>query len=230
VHVAALYDIHGNVPALDAVLSEIGDDVAIVVGGDVAAGPWPRETMARLFALGDRVHWVRGNADRELAEPPGSGKAPAAVMEWMQARASAEDVAFLVGLPTTVSIDGVLYCHATPRDDEEILTRISPDERWREVLEGVEEGTVVCGHTHIQFDRVVDGIRIVNAGSVGMPYEDEPGAYWLLVGADVERRRTEYDVDAFMRSLAEVGFPDEWPSATPDEATEFFEKLSRGET
>jgi putative phosphoesterase len=229
VRLAALYDIHGNLPALDAVLREVDDDADIVIGGDVAAGPWPHETLERLRALGERVHWLRGNADRELAEPPGSGKAPKELMEWMQSRATPDDIASLQDLPTTLSFDGVLFCHATPRDDEEILTRISPDERWREVLAGVEEPTVVCGHTHVQFDRTVDGTRVINAGSVGMPYEDRPGAYWLAIDGGVEFRRSDYDVDALQRAVAGVGFPGEWPSATPDEATEFFEKLARGD-
>jgi predicted phosphodiesterase len=172
------------------VLRDVEDDAAIIIGGDVAAGPWPHETLERLRSIGDRVHWLRGNADRELAQP---------------------------------------LCHATPRDDEEILTRISPDERWREVLAGVEERTVVCGHTHVQFDRTVDGTRLLNAGSVGMPCEDQPGAYWLAIGDDVEFRRSEYDVEAMRGSLDDIGWPDEWPSATPAEATEFFEKLARGE-
>lgn len=227
---AALYDIHGNLPALDAVLRDVDDNVTILVGGDVAAGPWPHETLERLRSLGERVHWLRGNADRELAEPPGSGNAPKELMQWLQGRVTPEDVAFLRDLPLTLAFDGVLFCHATPRDDAEILTRISSDERWREVLSGVEERTVVCGHTHVQFDRTIDSTRLLNAGSVGMPYEDRPGAYWLAIdGGEADFRRSDYDVDAMRRSLDDIGWPDEWPSATPDEATEFFEKLARGE-
>jgi predicted phosphodiesterase len=230
--VAALYDVHGNLPALEAVLAEIGDDDAIVVGGDVAAGPWPSEALERLLGLGDRVHWVRGNADRELVETERRGLAPPELLEWMRARLSDEQLAFLKRLPTTqtVDVDGigpVLFCHATPRSDEELLTRISPDERWQPALEGVAEHVVVCGHTHVQFDRTVGDVRVLNAGSVGMPYEETPGAYWLRLGPGVEHRRTEYDVEDAARRIAAAGWPEEWPAATPEEATEFFEKISR---
>ena len=122
-----------------------------------------------------------------------------------------------------VVLGDVLFCHATPRNDEEIFTRISPDDRWRAALDGVEADVVVCGHTHIQFDRRIDDIRLINAGSVGMPYEHEPGAYWALLGPDVELRRTPYAP----ADIAASGWPDEWPAATPEEATEFFERASR---
>jgi putative phosphoesterase len=227
--IAALYDVHGNLPALDAVLAEVEADV-VVVGGDFVAGPWPAETLERLRALGGDVRFIRGNADRELTEPPKpevEAGPPQQVLEWVRERLSDEQLAFLANLALTDSIDvdglgGVLFCHATPRDDNEILTRISPDERWRSALAEVDADIVVCGHTHVQFDRRVDGMRIVNAGSVGMPYEREAGAYWALFGPDVELRRTEYDAGDIEAS----GWPDEWPAATPDEATEFFERVS----
>jgi putative phosphoesterase len=228
VRVAALYDVHGNLPALDAVLAEV-DAELILVGGDVAAGPWPSETLERLRDLGERVHFIRGNADRELTMPPGqAGKAPPGVLDFVRQRLTAEQLDFLGRLPLTesVEVDGVgsvLFCHATPRDDEEILTRISPDDRWRAALKGVHEQVVVCGHTHVQFDREIDGIRVVNAGSVGMPYEHEPGAYWLLLGPGVDFRRTEYEP----ADLATSGWSEEWPTATPEEATEFFEQVAR---
>ena len=230
--VGALYDVHGNLPALEAVLEEVGGEDAIVVGGDVAAGPWPSETLDRLLGLGDRVHWVRGNADRELVETDRRGLAPPEVLEWVRARMSDEHSAFLAQLPLsqTLEVEGlgtVLFCHATPRDDEELLTRISPDERWQAALQGVGAHLVVCGHTHVQFDRTVDDVRIVNAGSVGMPYEDAPGAYWLHLGPDVEHRHTKYDVEDTARRIAAVGWPEEWPAATPEDATELFEKMSR---
>ena len=224
--VAALYDVHGNLPALDAVLAEVDADV-ILVGGDAVAGPWPAETLARLRGLEGDVHFIRGNADREIAEQT-PGLAPAHLMEFVRSRLSAAEIDFLGSLPLTESIgvDGlgdVLFCHATPRNDEEIFTRISPDDRWRAALDGVEADVVVCGHTHIQFDRRIDDIRLVNAGSVGMPYEREPGAYWALLGPDVELRRTPYAP----ADIAASGWPDEWPAATPEEATEFFERASR---
>ena len=224
--VAALYDVHGNLPALDAVLAEVDADV-ILVGGDAVAGPWPAETLARLRGLEGDVHFIRGNADREIAEQT-PGLAPAHLMEFVRSRLSAAEIDFLGSLPLTESIgvDGlgdVLFCHATPRNDEEIFTRISPDDRWRAALDGVEADVVVCGHTHIQFDRRIDDIRLINHGSVGMPYEHEPGAYWALLGPDVELCRTPYAP----ADIAASGWPDEWPAATPEEATEFFERASR---
>jgi putative phosphoesterase len=221
VRVAALYDVHGNLPALEAVLAELPDDATIVVGGDVAAGPLPSETLERLRALGDRVRWLRGNADRELA-PGEEGNGPPELIDWVRVRLSDEQLAFLYGLPShqEFEVDGVgriLFVHATPRNDTEIFTAITPDERVAPALEGVDADVVVCGHTHVQFDRVVTGIRIVNAGSVGMAYEDEPGAYWALLGPTVEHRRTSFEP-------ADHDFPGEWPSASPSEATEFFER------
>jgi putative phosphoesterase len=219
--VAALYDIHGNLPALDAVLAEVDADV-IVVGGDFVLGPWPQETYERLRSLEGDVRFLRGNADREVVEE-GQGLAPPELMEFVRPRLSADAMDFLRELPLTVSIGRALFCHATPRNDEEIFTRISPDERWAAALADVDADVVVCGHTHVQFDRRIGDIRLVNAGSVGMPYEDEPGAYWALLGADVELRRTPYEVG----DLGATGWPSEWPRAGADEATEHFEQMSR---
>jgi putative phosphoesterase len=220
VRIAALYDIHGNLPALEAVLAEVDADV-VVVGGDFVLGPWPQETYERLRALEGDVRFIRGNADREVIDEQ-PGRAPPELMEFARARLSPDALEFLRSLPLTVSLGRVLFCHATPRNDEEIFTRISPDDRWQEALAGVDADVVVCGHTHIQFDRQIGDVRLVNAGSIGMPYERDPGAYWALFdGTDVDLRRTAYapgDVSVW---------PGEWPEASPEEATEFFEKLSR---
>ena len=187
--VAALYDIHGNLAALEAVLAEVPEDAAIVVGGDVClAGGQPSETLERLRALGDRVVWVRGNADRMLT-PGEEGLAPPALVQGTRDLLSEEQVAFLYGLAPTVQIGRVLYVHATPRNDEDIFTERTPEERIAFLFEDVDADVVVCGHTHMQFDRTIGGKRVVNAGSVGTPYEDEAGAYWLL---DLEHRRTAY--------------------------------------
>jgi putative phosphoesterase len=218
--VAALYDIHGNLPALDAVLAEVDTDV-IVVGGDFALGPWPAETIERLRTLGGDVRFIRGNADRELVQGE-PGLAPPELMEFVRAQLAPEDIEFLRSLPLTETIGRTLFCHATPRNDEEIFTRDSPDERWAAALAGVDAGIVVCGHTHVQFDRRVGDVRLVNAGSIGMPYEERPGAYWAIVGDDVELRRTEYEP----ADIAATGWPGEWPAATPDDATALFERMS----
>jgi predicted phosphodiesterase len=188
--VAALYDIHGNLTALEAVLAEVPDDATIVVGGDICAGgERPSETLARLRGLGDRVAWLRGNADRELF-PGEEGLAPQEVVDEARSKLSEEEIAFLHGLPATQVVGGVLYCHASPRNDVDIFTERTPEERIAFLFDGLDVPTVVCGHTHTQFERTVGGVRVVNAGSVGMPYEDEPGAYWLL---DLAHRRTPYD-------------------------------------
>lgn len=230
--VAALYDVHGNLPALEAVLADVAraDVDAVVVGGDVVAGPWPAETFALLDALDLPTTWVRGNADRELLEGE-DGRAPAEVVEWVRARLDQAAIEKLANDPltATLEIDGlgpVLFCHSTPRDASEIRTAISPDERWAEVLDGVDEPVVVCGHTHVQFDRTAAGRRVVNAGSIGMPYEDEPGAYWALLGPEVEHRRSAYDVAAARHEIEARGYPSEWPEASAQEATEYFESIA----
>jgi predicted phosphodiesterase len=188
--VAALYDIHGNLAALEAVLAEVPEDATIVVGGDVVAGgDQPSETLALLRAPGDRVRWLRGNADRELF-PGEGGLVPEPLVEQTRSRLSEEEIEFLHELPEAQLLDDVLYCHASPRNDVDIFTERTPEERIAFLFGGLDVPTVVCGHTHTQYERRVAGVRVVNAGSVGMPYEEEPGAYWLL---DLVHRRTPYD-------------------------------------
>jgi predicted phosphodiesterase len=218
VNVAALYDIHGNLHALEAVLAEVDAD-AIVVGGDIVGGEDAREVLDRLRAL-DNVHWVRGNTERELVTPgpPREGGPPPGAMEELKSRLHEDDVEFLYGLPEQVTLDvdelgEVLFCHATPRNDWEIFTIYSPDERVLELMDGVPQRVVTCGHTHVQDDRRVGEYRIVNAGSVGMAYEDASGAYWALLGPDVELRRTEYE-----------GMPE--PEAGREEASSYFESIA----
>jgi putative phosphoesterase len=200
--VAALYDIHANLPALEAALAEVGDADVIVVGGDFSRGPMPVETVDRLRGLGERARFIRGNADRPVA---GEGA-------WEMERLGAERLDFLAGLPETVTIQvdrlgSVLFCHGSPRSDEDIITAVTPEERLGRILAGVAEPVVVCGHTHHQFDRTAHGIRVVNAGSVGMPYEGRPGAFWAMLGPAVELRSTAYDLDAASAAIRATGFP-----------------------
>jgi putative phosphoesterase len=190
VPIAALYDVHGNLAALEAVLAQVPDDATILVGGDVVAGgDHPAETLERLRALGDRVVWIRGNADREL-DPNEPGLAPAGALDATRDALSQEQIAFLLAKPPTAQIGDVLYCHASPRNDVDIFTERTAEERIAFLFAELDVPTVVCGHTHTQYDRTVAGVRVVNAGSVGMPYEEEPGAYWLL---DLVQRRTPYE-------------------------------------
>jgi len=213
--VAALYDIHGNLPALDAVLAELPEVDAIVIGGDVLPGPLARETLDRIASL-ENVHYVMGNGDRDAIE-----EFPE-VADW----------------PATVSLDvdglgPVLFCHGSPRSDTEMITTLTGEDRIGPMLEGVEEQVIVGGHTHRQFDRTLLGRRIVNAGSIGLPYEGVAGAFWLLLGPGVELRRTDYDVPAAIEVLKAAGGPAvEYLKESlieptdPDEVAAYFERTS----
>jgi putative phosphoesterase len=218
--VAAIYDIHGNLPALEAVLQDIEREQPdlIVVGGDVASGPLPRATVERLMRLRDWARFIRGNADRELVAcfdgetlDPNLPDVVQEATRWAAGQLERAHRDFLAQFTahTIVAVDAlgdVLFCHGSPRGDEEILTAATPDERAREVLAGVTHDVVVCGHTHMQFDRHVGATRLINAGSVGMPY-GEPGAYWLLLGPGVELRRTPYDLAAAAALIRASGYP-----------------------
>jgi predicted phosphodiesterase len=232
VRVAALYDIHGNLPALEAVLAEVPEDPLILVGGDFVSGPQPGETVAALRSLGHRACFIRGNADREVAAGSSEYSAP-----WVRARLDDTTLDFLATLPDSVvlDVDGLgptFFCHASPRRDDESITAVTSPERLREILGGVEQATVVCGHSHHQFEHEVDGMRVVNAGSVGMAYEGRPGAYWALFGPEFEFRRTDYDVGATLAAARSAGYPerayleevlrDDVPAAAA--VAEFFER------
>ena len=199
--VAAVYDVHGNLPALEAVLAEAGSADAVVFGGDLIWGAWPRECLELALSLGDRAHFVRGNTDRFVVTSTND-----ASTLWVRERLSAEQLQLVLEWPQTLVLDRVLYCHATPRSDEEIVLPVSPEARWAEVLAGVNEHVVVCGHTHVQFDEVHAGRRVVNPGSVGNP-TDRATAWWALVGAEIELRTTDYDTAATAAAMRERGFP-----------------------
>ncbi|AHG89577.1 Calcineurin-like phosphoesterase superfamily domain protein [Gemmatirosa kalamazoonensis] len=217
--IAALYDVHGNLPALDAALAaaEAAGAREIIVGGDVVLGPMPREALERLQALGPRARFLRGNCDRLVVsafdgEPldrmPARLRGP---VEWTAAQLDRSHRDFLAALPTTLTAEApglgeVLFCHATPRNDEEIFTVRSPDERVRPMLAGVTQSVVVCGHTHMQFDRRVGDVRVLNAGSVGMPY-GRRGAHWLLLDDDARHQRTDYDYDAAAARVRATAYP-----------------------
>jgi putative phosphoesterase len=217
--VAALYDIHGNLPALEAVLREIRDAGVdrIVVGGDVVPGPMPRETLACLLDLDIPIQFIQGNGDRVvLAQMAGaeSSEVPEhfrEVVRWAAAQLGREHERVLASWPKTLRVDvpevgDVLFCHATPRNDTEIFTRLTPDDRLLPVFEGLDTPLVVCGHTHMQFDRTVGRVRIVNAGSVGMPF-GESGAYWLLLDPGVQLRRTPYDLAGAAKRIRGTKYP-----------------------
>jgi predicted phosphodiesterase len=222
--VAALYDIHANLPALEAVLADVEREAPdlVVTGGDVASGPFPCETIDLLRKLRLPVAHIMGNADRELLAVSGcsgcasAGDDPMAQGSlWAAGQLGDAEREFLASfVPTlTLDVDGlgrVLFCHGSPFSDEESITLVTSDERLSDILAGVLERTIVCGHTHSQFDRTRDGIRVINAGSVGMPYEDSPAAYWTLLGPDVALRRTAYD----LRRAADLIRHSDWPPAS----------------
>jgi putative phosphoesterase len=208
---AALSDIHGNLPALEAVLAEVEAEPpdAVVFCGDVAMGPLPRETIERVRAI-PNARFVRGNADREIFAPDPAAPVPPEWREWVDSQVDAAQRDFLASFEDTVELDvdglgRVLFCHGTPSSDIDMMTALTPEERLRGFLTGVEADVVVCGHTHMQFDRVVDGIRVVNCGSVGMPYGGT-GAFWALLGPDLGLRRTAYDLGAAAERLRSSGF------------------------
>ena len=212
--IAVISDIHGNLPALEAVLAELPPVDHVVVGGDVAAGPLPAETLDALAGLDARC--VMGNADRLMVAAFDAGADPDALEDpiarldaWCARRITRGHRDALAAYEPTVSLDGIRFCHGSPRSDEEIITALSPEARLAPMFEGVEEGVVVCGHTHHQFDRAVLGKRLVNAGSVGMPYEDEAAAYWLLIeDGEPSLRLTGYNIAAAVDVLRATGFPD----------------------
>jgi predicted phosphodiesterase len=217
VEVLALYDIHGNVDALDSVLadSRAASPDAVLVGGDAVPGPFARDALARLDALAVPVHWIRGNGEREVAEavdaPEPAPDDLVAVTAALTAAELGDERARALGqLPLTVELDGVLYFHASPRRDDEVLTRLSAAERWEDALADVEAGLVVAGHTHQQDDRAVGSVRFVNAGSVGLPYEGDGAARWLWVAdGEPELRHTAYDAAGAGARMLEAGWPDE---------------------
>ena len=190
--VAALYDVHGLPIALEAVLAEVereGVD-AVVFGGDLFLGPQPAETAELVRSV--EASFVRGNCDREPDD-------------WTRSQLDDETIAWAQSWPTTVELDGVLYCHAAPQDDmRPILTDASPAERFDQALEGIDARLVVAGHTHMQFRRD----RWVNAGSIGWPAEDDVAAFWALVSDDVEHRRTAFNVERAAAEILATGWPE----------------------
>jgi predicted phosphodiesterase len=228
--IAALYDIHGNLPALEAVLHEVGQAEVdqIVVGGDVVPGPMPCETLRRLLELEIPVQFIHGNCElavlaqmaaietgtvtywgttsgAPLPEPYQEG------YRWTAQQLQPEYESLLASWPKTLrlEIDGlgeVLFCHGTPRSETELFTRLTPEDRLLPLFEELEVAVVVCGHTHMQFDRMIGRTRVVNAGSVGEPF-GEPGAYWLLLGPDVQFRHTPYDLAQAAERIRATNYP-----------------------
>jgi len=221
--VAALYDIHGNLPALEAVLEEIrkADVDQVVVGGDVVPGPMPKETLRCLLALHVHTQFIYGNGEVAVLEQM-AGRDPLAVPEqyrpiirWTAEHLSANESEHeqpFAGWPKTVSVEipglgDVLFCHATPRNENEIFTRLTEEDRLLPIFEGLNVPVVVCGHTHMQFDRMIGRTRVVNAGSIGMPF-GEPGADWLLLDDGIQLRHTSYDLNKAADRVRASSYPE----------------------
>lgn len=217
--IAALYDIHGNLPALEAVLEEVREAAVdrIVVGGDVVPGPMPGAVLDALGRLPAPASFLYGNGERDvLATRDGHvvDRVPdriRPVLRWVAESLTPAHAELMERWPATVRLDiaglgDVLFSHATPHSDVAIITRRTPESRMRTILEGASADVVVCGHTHMPFDRQVGDVRVVNVGSVGMPFGD-PGAYWALIGADIELRRATYDVESAARQIRATDYP-----------------------
>jgi predicted phosphodiesterase len=237
--VAALYDVEGNLAALDAVLGEVANEGAdvVVCGGDLVVGPSPAEVFDRLADVRD-VRYLRGNADRMVLNATHEYGTD---WEAYRERLGEARLRAVASWPLTVEleIDGIgraLFCHATPTADDPIYTHSTPDEDLAVLLGDVDAELVVVGHTHVQFDRhLPNGPRVVNAGSVGIPFERPPGAYWALLSSrGVELRRTDYDVGAAVAELRRVGGATEeylnelLEPPDGDETTARFEAVRRG--
>jgi predicted phosphodiesterase len=228
--IAALYDIHANLPALEAVLEDVhrANINHIVVGGDVVPGPMPREALALLLSLDIPVQFIHGNgelavlAQIEAADPAAvtywgttSSEPPPepvkGVLRWTADQISPDYDDVLRSWPKTrrLHVNGLghtLFCHGTPRSETECFTRLTPEEHLAQAFEGTDAAVVMCGHTHMQFDRIVRGIRVVNAGSVGMPF-GRTGADWALLGPDVQLRHTSYDLQKGAARIRDTTYP-----------------------
>jgi putative phosphoesterase len=182
-----------------------GEDVdTILFGGDVASGPFPRETIELARSL-PKARFVRGNADR--LDSPALNAGADTARRWVETQLDDEQIVWLAELPFSAVLGDTLYVHATPQDDETVVTELTTEDRFAEVLAGVEQRRVVAGHTHMQLERQVGAVLFVNPGSVGMPYEERPGAYWALLDEGAEFRRSDYDLEAAAARFRNSGHP-----------------------
>jgi diadenosine tetraphosphatase ApaH/serine/threonine PP2A family protein phosphatase len=211
-----IYDVHGNLEALDAVLADAGEAGVgrFLLGGDYALfGPHPAETVERLRALDQRM--IRGNGERWTAHAHEAPDDPVVQGAIDECRAQLGDrvVADLEALPEWLVDGGVRFCHGSPLSDVRSFLP-EPGDDDEELLAGHREPLIVFGHTHLPFERRgPDGVRLVNPGSVGMPFDGDPRAAWAILHDDgrLEQRRVPYDhqaaadaVRAFGGSWAEV--------------------------
>ncbi len=213
--IAVVADIHGNLPALRATLAEIdAEDIdAIVVCGDTAAGPLVQPSLELLCGRPEPVYWVRGNGERETVDCYDAVERQDATSDWAPWTARRIDRTWrdrMASWPIALELNGVCFCHGSPRADDEYLTRATPEDLLAAAVVGTSAGLIVGGHTHQQFVRSLPGDRVVaNAGSVGLPYEGFPGAFWMIVtDQSPELRVTRYDILAAADEMRTSGFPD----------------------
>ena len=254
--VAALYDIHGNLPALEAVLQEVRHEGVdkIVVGGDVLPGPMPRETLKCLLELDLPVRFIHGNGELAalalLAAPDenavtywgttSSGPLPESLRpgyRWTAQQLRPEYEPVIATWPKTLRLEipelgEVLFCHSTPRSETEVFTQLTPENKLIPIFESLGVSLVVCGHTHMQFDRMIGQTRVVNAGSLGEPF-GQPGAYWLLLGPDIQLRYTQYNLMEAAERIRATQYPDAEESAKailqPPSEVEILEAFGKAE-
>jgi predicted phosphodiesterase len=243
--IAALYDIHGNLPALEAVLAEVrtaGVD-RIVVGGDVVPGPMPCETVNLLLSLETPVHFIYGNgelavlAQVDATDPDNvtywgttSGEPLPEplrdLLRWTGGELETRHLQLFRTWPATLELDipglgAVLFCHGTPRSETEGFTRLTSEDTLLPVFRERGDTMVVCGHTHMPFDRRIGMTRVINAGSIGMPF-GRPGADWLLLDEGVQLRHTLYDFAAAAARVRSSPYPqaDEFARTIQEPPTE----------
>jgi putative phosphoesterase len=217
--IAAVYDIHGNLPALEAVLNEIKmtNVDCIIVGGDVIAGPMPTETLSLLQNVSIPTHFIYGNAESELLrhlagkKPQGLSKRADECTFWVSEQLTEDHKHFISQWPATyeLTLEGygnILFCHATPDSDIEVFTKNTPERKLVDLFKGQNASLVICGHTHMQFDRNIGDFRVVNAGSVGMPF-GHTGADWLLIDTEIKFRHNNYDILKAANRLRQTNYP-----------------------
>lgn len=255
--VAALYDIHGNLFALEAVLTEIRESGVdeVVVGGDVVPGPLPRETLERLLNLEMPVRFIHGNCEpavlAQMVAPDedsatywgttSGAPLPESLRKgyrWTAQQLYPDYEHLLASWDKTLTLEihglgKVLFCHGTPQSETAIFTRVTDQDRLLPLFEGLEASVVVCGHTHMQFDRMIGRTRVVNAGSVGEPF-GEPGAFWLLLGPDIQLRHTSYNLTRAAEQIRATHYPQAQETADavlhPPSESEMLELFSTAES
>ena len=219
--IAAIYDIHGNTSALEAVLSDVSTEKvdAVVIGGDVVSGPFPRETLNLLQTISVPTYFILGNAESDVIRlilgQPSNGMSQKAdeVAGWVENQLTSDQKDFLLTWTDDLQLKltpkcNAYFCHGTPRSNTEIFTLVTPEKRVTDIFRNTEASIYVCGHTHMQFERTVNNIHIVNAGSVGMPFGDT-GADWLLInGNEFEFVHTEYNLLSAAESMRTSNYPD----------------------